>query len=399
MNLTQTFFGKIFLIVFISIFIQVIYKGIFSIPSEGDSVDYHIPIAHSFLTGNIFNPTEIQAVKHTIYYPANGEGILSLFILTGLPLGLFNALGIFVLLLICIRLGTVFKLTNHTSIIFAVTVCTLNIILRWSDTQIIDIWLLNFFLLSLLFLETPKKTSEYFFKLGISLGLLIGMKFSGPFIALVLLVFYSKKLWPFLSVLKVFIFLVPVFIFGASWFIRNIYWTGNPFFPQAFLFFEGGKSVILNVTVWKVITGSVSGAISTLNSLVSEFLVWTLIIPFSIIMYFRQMTFKLPVRLLLVSLVLFLLFLNLPSANKEHIMTSSFRYFLPSIVPLILFAFLFFEKIKKTEVPGIVSLTSLLLVEFPFGYFPKLFFFTVPAALYIYFFGYDKLIKWSRKLN
>ena len=391
MKFEQALLGKVFLIIFACIFIQVIYKCVITTPSEGDSVDYHIPIAKSFISGNIINPAHNLAVKHTKYYPGNTEALLSVFYLEGIPLGLFNAFGILTLLFICIRLGIIFRLNIHTSIIFAVTVCTLNAILRWADTQIADIWLLNFFLLSLIFLEKPKKSAKYFLKLGLALGLLIGSKYSAPFIAIILLIFYAKKILPFVNISRMFSFLIPISIFGFSWYLRNILLTGNPLYPQAFLFFKGGQSAILNLTVAKVITGSLNGLLSTLNSFVSEFLAWSLIIPGVIIQYFRTKEtrkFKLPFRLIFLAFVLTLFFINLPSANQTHIMTSSFRYFLSALVPAILFVFIYFDKIKKVELLSVTSLASLLLVEFPLGYYPKLFIATIPVGLIIYIWGY-----------
>ncbi len=375
---------------------QVIYKCIITPPNEGDSIDYHIPLAKSFVDGSIFIPSENKAVRHTKYYPANSEALLSTFYIGGLPLGLFNAFGIITLLVICIRLGIIFKLDIHTSIIFAVTICTLNAVLRWADTQIADIWLLNFFLLTLIFLEKPKKSVKYFMQLGLAMGLLIGAKYSGPFIAIIIFACYVKKLLPFLSLKRVVYFLVPLSIFGLSWYFRNILLTGNPLYPQAFLFFKGGQSAILNLTVAKVITGSLGGLLSTINSYVSEFLVWSLAIPLVTARYFKEgkNTKKgLPLRLIVMPIFLILFFINLPSSNETHIMTSSFRYFLCALVPLILFVFVYFKKIQRIELLSIISLSSLMLVEFPLGYYPKLFIITVPICVGIYIWGYEYFSK------
>ncbi len=406
MKFEQALLGKIFLIIFACIFIQVIYKCIITLPTEGDSVDYHIPIAKSYISGDIIDPAHSLAVRHTRYYPANTEALLSTFYMGGVPLGLFNAVGIFTLFLICIRLGITFKLNIHTSIIFAVTICTLNAVLRWADTQIADIWLLNFFLLSLIFLEKPKKTARYCLKLGLALGLLIGSKYSAPFIAIILVAFYIKKIFPVFSLSRILYFLIPISLFGLSWYVRNILLTGNPLYPQAFLFFKGGQSAILNITVAKVITGSLSGLLSTLSSFVSEFLAWTVLIPGVVIQYFRKKEMrrlKLPFRLALLASVLSLFFINLPSANETHIMTSSFRYFLCAMVPAILFVFVYFERIKKTDLLSVMALASLMLVEFPLGYYPKLFIVTIPVCLLIYLWGYefisDRLERAYLKLN
>ena len=400
MKLEQAIFAKVFLIVFACIFIQVAYSGLITPPSEGDSLDYHIPLAAAYFTGDIFLPENTTAVTHTKYYPANSEAILSILMLGNIPLGLFNVIAIAVLFTICIRLGLVFKLSIDTSIIFAVTVCTLNIILRWSNTQIIDIWLLNFFLLTLIFLEKPKKTSKYILKLGIASGLLIGTKFSAPFIFIVLMVVYTRRILPYFNFDRSIVFLIPFVVLGVFWYFRNIVLTGNPLYPQAFLFFEGGKSAILNTTVLKVFSSSLYGLVGTLNGYLSEFLAWAVLIPATIVAFYKKSNkskLGLPVRLVFLSLLLCVFLVNLPSANQEHIMTSSFRYFLPAIIPLILFVFIYFEKIGKVELLSVISLSSLLLVEYPLGYFPKLFFLTIPLGIYIYSSGYDRIARFYMK--
>ncbi len=399
MKFHEALFGKIFLIIFACIFLQAFYKGFVTPPSEGDSVDYHIPLAKSYLSGTILSPIENQAVSHTKYYPANTEAILSFFLVTGIPIGLFNVFGVIVLFAICLKLGMTFKLGIETSVIFAVTIATLNAVLRWSDTQIADIWFLIFFIAALILLESPRKTLNYFIKLGIVIGLLVGAKYSGPFVALILCLIYSRVFLKNLSLSRFFALAVPLVLLGASWYIRNILLTGNPLYPQAFLFFKGGKSAILNVTVIKVIIGPLQGLIGTINSFLSEFLVWSVTVPAVSVYALRSKKIRkgLPARLIILMLGLCAFFINLPSAYETHIMTSSFRYFLTAITCGILFVFIFFERNRRADLIYIISLASLVLVEFPLGYYPKLFLITVPVSIWIYYRGYESLAGIMRK--
>lgn len=395
MNLEKTLLAKIFLVIFSVILVTLFYKGIITIPNEGDSVDYHIPIAQSIISGEFLNPINLEVPTHTRFYPANGELVIAAFIFLGIPLGLYNVLGVLFLFIVSLRFARSFNLDSNLSIIFAVTVATLNGILRWADTQIVDIYLLSFFLLTISLLEKPRKSLKYFVLLGTSLGFLIGVKFSGPFLAAILFLVYFKNLVKFKNFRNFLAFIIPIMAIGFSWYIRNITLVANPFFPQAFLFFPGQKSTIIDVNVLKIATGSFKGFVGTLNGFVSEFIAWAIIAP-SIALFAVYKRFKnenhFPIRLLVVSSLVFLIVINLPSSSETHIQTSSFRYFHPAISPLILTAFLYFKKIKKIEYLIMVSLSGILLVEFPFGYFPKLIFFAGPIAVLVFIKGYDLLI-------
>jgi len=196
---------------------------------------------------------------------------------------------------------------------------------------------------------------------------------------------------------------MPVFILGLSWYIRNYLLTGNPFYPQSFLFFPGLKSTILDVSVLDIINGSLSGLIGTLNAFVSEFIVWAFIIPFVIFSLFKGFTQNksviLPKELIVVSILISALMLNLPSSNETHIMTSSFRYFYASITIFILLSFIFFIKKNQMVEIIIISLCSILLIDFPQGFYPKLILLIAPIALYIYSRGYRDISRIAKRIG
>lgn len=398
MKLEKTLLSKTILVVFASLLVIVFYKGMITPPSEGDSVDYHIPIARAVLTGQIFNPVNLNATKHARFYPANAESILSLFILFHLPMGLFNFLGILLLTFSALKVSKAFNMDVQNSIVFAVSIATLNIIIRWSDTQIIDIYLLSFFLLTLSYLEKPKKSFFYFIKLGICFGLLIGAKFSAPFIVISLLIIYFKKIFKYLNIKNIFAFIVFLIIAGGFWYIRNLILKQNPFYPQAFLFFPGLKKTILSVTVLTILIGPIRGVIGTINGFISEFMVWSFITPIVLFLNFGKIKkANLPVRLLVLGLLCFFVALQLPSATEIHIMTSSIRYFLPSLSCFLLLTFIYFVKIKKEILFYIAVIVNIIFLGFPQGYFPKLLIIAFPVALFIYFKGYDLLTGFIKK--
>lgn len=374
-------------------------------PTEGDSLDYHIPYAKAYLNGSIFEPYKIATRNPFLrFYPANAEAVLSLFIFSGIPLGLYNVLAIGILFVVCIKLGIAFKLNPHLAIIFAVTVCTLNGILRWCDTQVIDIWLLLFFLTSLLFLEKFDYSAKSFLKTGVAIGVLIGTKFSAPFFALGLMALYITKLVQNVTLKKISFLAVPILFFGVIWYLRNMILVGNPFYPVPFLFFPGVKPSIFGPSVLSVVMGSQFGFLGTLNAFISEFMVWAIVIPLTVAFYFLDIRKRrlsrqaMPVRLVVIGFFVLAVAFGLPSAFETNIMVSSFRYFYAAIVPFILFSFLYWKKKGYIAPLLICSLSGILFVGFPLGFYPKLLLVAVPLSVYVYFNGYDVLVaRMSRK--
>lgn len=393
MKLSPAAGGKLFLIIFSTILILLAYKGIITPPSEGDSVDYHIPIAKSYLSGLILDPVMIPAPGHIRFYPSNTEGILALFILGKIPLGLFNVVAIFLLFTVCVVLAKKFKLPAHISIIFATSIVTLNGVLRWGDTQIIDIWLATFFLSAVIFLESIKPTLKHFLFLGIFLGFIIGAKYSGPFLAAGLVLVYIMPLIKNLSFFRFMAMMIPVILLGLSWYIRNVSLIGNPFYPQKILFFKGEEATIISTSVLTILTKSWHGFFGTINAILTEYLAWTVIVPICLILILKKKYRHrlMPYRLITSALLVTFFSLWLPSSQHTYIMVSSLRYFIIPGILLILFTFVFFERVKKIEYLIISALISVFFVEFPYGFFPKLLIIAVPIGLYLYFRGYGKL--------
>src|SRR4029079_8684789 len=131
-----------------------------------------------------------------------------------------------------------FGLEKNLSIVFGVSIVTLYTMFRWVNTQIIDIWLVMWFMLALGFLQKPEKTLRYFLFLGISLGMLVGSKYTGPIFTLVLAIFYFMRVWKVVNIQRIIVFLIPFVFLGSLWYLRNYLIAGNPLYPQPFLFFK-----------------------------------------------------------------------------------------------------------------------------------------------------------------
>ncbi|MBP9716657.1 MAG: hypothetical protein KBD51_01810 [Candidatus Levybacteria bacterium] len=380
-------FTKIILIFFVYLITYFTFFAFTNPTPDGDSLNYHIPIAGSYLNGNILNPEKIDGIPFMKYSPGVSEGILAVLIILNIPIQLFNVLGVIFLFLVCLFLGKRMGLKNDLSIVFAIVIASLPVMLRWINMQIIDIWLAVFFTLSLLLLDALKKKNSHYLAIGTSVGFLIGSKFSGPLYFLVLLIFYFNKILRNLNLKLFVLFLIPFSLFGLVWYLRNMFHTGNPFYPESFLFFPKSNFEILRTQVWEVSFTSISGIKSFINAGFSEYSLWFFSIFISIfVLYksYRKKKLNKITKLILIGISNFIIFLFLPSDNYFHIFVSVFRYTFPIYIPIILSIFLYAKEKGKDEYIYLVTFVSLLISPI-YEYHPKVILIVLPIALVIYF--------------
>lgn len=408
MNKTLSIISKVALLYFLFVLFSQFYIGLNSLPTEGDSINYHIPFAHAYLNGTIIDPEKIKdAVPFLKYMPGSAEAILAPFVLLNIPLNVYNVLAIAILALSLWKLGRVFKLSNDLSILFAVSFSTLHGVMRWSNAQTIDIWLAVFFTCLLILLESPKKSLGYFLKLGVFAGLLIGTKYSGPLFGLVLFVVYIKELVKYINIKRIAVFAIPFTFIGLSWYIRNYILKQNPFYPQESMFFRGDYFPILKTPSWYIYLVYPTGLIQNINAFISEYMVWMFSLPIAIYVVLKNISknmFRLilddPInRLFIIGIFGFIIYLFLPSAPEFHIMMSSFRYSFPAFIALILGVFLLAKKYKKEELIGLIAVGTMFATEYPDGYFPKLVFIYLPLFLFFYYNYHKTLPKRLKRLK
>jgi len=375
-----------------------LFVGITTLPSEGDSINIHIPIAQRILSGKILLP-----LNHNIdsMYPAASELILALFIGLHFSLNLYNVLAIVLLFFTLVALGRTFTLSKPMSIFFAISITTLYGVLRYVDTQKIDVWMLVFYALSLLLLKKSKKGIRDFFLLGITLGMVIGSKYSGPFYAIILLCFYLKDLVKQLNVYKFFIFFIPLCILGATWYIRNYSNFGNPFYPQPFLFFTGDPHALYYAwPYWKV---ALMFPQLVVNAFISEYMIWVVTLVILPIVLFGNVLFKKfpeinsEKRILFLGIINFIFFIFLPSA-PAHDYTAivyGIRYSFPAFLVLQLSLFCIAKKYNLDKLLAIVVFTNLIFLLLPVNYHAKLLFLFVPiiTILILFTFRYFKIVE------
>lgn len=377
------FIAKFSLVIFSFLIIYYVFVGFKLLPWEGDSLAYHLPIAKLILSGKIVNPAlltyEWPTDFYRLYQPGAIESILSLFVLTKIPVSLFDVLGIVVFFFSMYLLGKTYGLNKDLSIIFASSLGTLHTVTRWILSQTIDIWLAAFFGFALVLLKNPKNTWKYFASLGVALGFLFGGKYTGPAYFLILIVIFGREMFKKINIKNFISFFIPFSILGLFWYIRNYILTGDPYFPQSIPFFKGipyhvldypaGSMLLKYPKVW-------------FDALFSEYTIWSLVlitVPF-LIFKFKN---KPDVKLLIFSVLSFVIYLFLPSGETPSLITSGFRYTYVAFIPLVLIIFLNAQKYKKELLLSIVALTNMLIMP-ELSYHPKLLFFLIPIVLLIY---------------
>lgn len=378
-------FSKLILISFIYFLIYFfIFAFSYPIP-DGDSLNYHIPIAKSFLNGTFINPNNFEGAKYLKFFPGASEGILALLLFFKVPIQLFNFLGVLFVFFMSYLLAKNLKFSYSYASVFAVSVSSFPIMFRWINMQIIDIWLLGFFVFTLYLLEKSVFSNKNVLLFGISSGMLIGSKLTGPIYLLVLLFLnFNKKIINF-NIKKIIFFIIPFSLLGIFWYLRNYLIFKNPFYPQPFLFFNGEYG--LRIQVWDVSFNSISGLKDFLNAGFGEFGIWIFSLFFGFYILLRYLLRKSntkSIKYLLLGIICFIIFLFLPSDYHYHIIVSVFRYSLPAFFGFVLSLFIFAKENKKEKIIYLMTFLNLLIVPV-FEYHPKIIFFLIPFALYILF--------------
>lgn len=353
-------------------FIRFFINGITSLPCTScESAGAHIPFAQSLLDGTIFqnNPS--------YFYPVSAEIILAFFIALHIPLNLFNVLGVVLLFLSIYILGTRNNFSKGLSFMLAFSVCTIYNISRDVNSQLVDIYLLIFYTASLICLQKPKKNLLYFVTTGFFLGMLIGSKYSAPFYTLFLIIIYGKGLLKKMTPTYMVVFLIPIFAFGLSWYIRNYVNFQNPFYPQHFLFFKGEvTSPAYEWPYWKI---ALYYPKELLDTLISDYMVWIvpsiLILPFTIYLLVKKgMRYILGQKLLLLCVLnlVFFFLLPAPASHSYNAIVFGIRYSYPALLLIIFLAFSFAQTKKMIGIILLIAFINTALLLLPYGYHPKL---------------------------
>lgn len=222
--------------------------------------------------------------------------------------------------------------------------------------------------------------------------MLIGSKYNTWFFILTLLIFYFKKLLPFVNVRRLAAFIVPFSLCGLFWYIRNFILTNNPFYPVSVLGFEG--KVAYN---YSILNGLQQHPLDMINAGFGEYKIWIFSVLIAGIFLIYSFVIKRkyglnPVnKLFLIGLINFSFFLSFPTSEQTWIMVSSFRYSYPIFIPLMLGIFLLAAKYKKEELLGYIAIANMINVV-TMAYYPKLVAIYLPIALLVFLFNSRKKV-------
>lgn len=380
----HTLFAKICVISVVYIFFYYSYIGLISPVTPGDSTGYHIPIAKSILDGSFLYPRSPEfMVNPVMFYPGSSEAILSVFILLHIPLNLYNIFALGLLFISCLFLGTRFFRQRSSAVIFATAVISLPLMTQWVITQFVDYWFAVFFVVILFLLQAPRKSLKYIFLLGIASGFLIGTKYSGPFTLAILFFVYYKEIYRIVSLRTVTVFGVVAFVSGGFWYLRNLIFTGNPYFPQNLL------ATDKDFLKFKVFDSMIEHPYMMFDALLHQYAAWSfvaLIVPIVFYVTYAKLdrTVRLSlVKLMIVSLLCFVVFGILPSEPGSYThYISTYRYSMTMFIPLMLMLFIFAELYKQYVLLYMYVFVTML--TFPqLSHHPKLIFLFLPVTYII----------------
>lgn len=379
-------FSLLALLFSLFIFVYFIYFGLTNDPLLGDSHDYHIPIAQSYLNGQIFSVP--KNANSFINSPGASEAFLVPFLLFQRSPNFFCFLGWILLFISLKKLGNHFGLNNYISIIFATSFTSILSLLRQIPTQSIDVWMAVWFVWLMILLEKQKKSLKYFLLLGLIFGFLVGSKYSGPGYMIVLLAFYSRSLLKVISFQRIIVFLIPFSVIGLFWYVRNFIAWGTPIYPGSIFMFVGIPTLDLpQWMLWKLL---LQGQIySLLQAVVSEYLIWAfspIVATIYLAAQIRNKSFTVSDTITrLIILGFFVFIASLPLSFKPHFEISNVRYLYPLLIPFILSTFLIAKRYKMEKEIAFVALLNAFFAVSYIIYHPKLviIYFCIVGVLYL----------------
>ncbi len=353
----------------------------------GESVSVHIAMAKMILNGSILHPPNLI---ENFLFPASNHLLLALILLTRIPVNLFNVIGIAALFAVALYTGKIFNFTRIYAVFFAIALCSIYGILRYALAQQIDIWLLVWFLLTLILLYKPKPTMLYYVFLGFSSGMLFGSRYFTCVNLLILLILYYRNFFKYLTIKRFLIFACLVCILGVSWYIRNYIATGNPFYPQGFLMFKGAcqNECYMNTVLKTVITHPAF----IISAFISEYMIWSfafVLLPiFSIITFITKQHKKFTTvnKLILLGMINILIYLFFPSSDVYHGVVSSVRYSFPIYGTFMLALFVLAKQLHYEKLLEIITFANISFLILPYPYHPKLLYLYVPIVTSVIYF-------------
>ncbi len=258
-------------IIFIISISWIIFIGYIFPSYTWDALWYHLPMVGYIIQSGAIqeNPTPSLIDQFINIFPKNIELfflwniiILKDDAITDLSQLLFTIIGVFTIYSIAIKLGIEKRYAIYSGLIFFFA----PIVILQSHTNYVDVAVAVLFLIAINFLifrgtRAINHPALSIILSGITTGILLGSKGSGPLFVAILSVailirnvliylnpfklFYNEDRGSLLSILKAYLlcFLLPSFLIGGYWYIKNWFLYGNPVYPMEISF--------LNTTIFK----------------------------------------------------------------------------------------------------------------------------------------------------
>jgi dolichol-phosphate mannosyltransferase len=343
------------------------------------SLDYNVPIAESIVSGGMWR---LGLDNPYMYFPGSSHVILATFLLFKIPVNLFGLVSWVFLLWGCKKLGETFGLRKDMAVMLAASFGMTVAVVRTIADQSVDKWLCLWFVMSVILLEKLKSNWRHFFGLGMSMGMLVGTKYSGPLFAAAILIVYGKILIKSLNWKRTIILVVTVFGSGLIWYARNYFLTGSPMFPANLPFFKGYPNFTQqDWMLWKIPFEYPAGIIPLINAYISEYTIWTLAWMPIVWVVWKSLRHKMKIdsglkRLIVLTATVGGVGLLLPITPAYKIelyhIISDMRYVYIFVLLQMLVVFLLAQRYGYTKLVIMVSLAAMIPAFSFVSYYPKI---------------------------
>lgn len=258
--------------IFIISICWIIFIGYLFPSYTWDGLWYHLPIVGFILQSGTIqeNPAPFMIDQFMNIFPKNIELFflwniifLKSDVITDLSQLFFSIMGVFAVYSIAVKLGMERRYAIYSGIIFFFT----PILILQSSTNYVDVAVAVLFIIAINFLIISKPVRLSIFLSGIATGILLGSKGSGPlFVGVLLIAIFLREVLLYLNPLKLFhhedrghllkrlanyllCILLPTFLLGGYWYIKNWLLYGNPVYPMEIAFF--------NITIFRGLYGGI----------------------------------------------------------------------------------------------------------------------------------------------
>lgn len=223
-----------------------IFTASYYLPPRGiDDLVYHLPTIFEYIQSHEIRLLPVE-LRYQFAFPENAELLFmwpTIFAGNQRMVDSVNILFVFASIMTVYALFRHFDISRKDALFASMLYALCPVVIFQSGVNYIDIIVSLFFLLSLYFsiLFHSERCVTYLFAAGISIGLMLGMKYT----AILLVLPLQLLIIPGLSKVKqreAVVYFVLIVVLCGWWYIRNLFIFNDPFYPLNFLGPLLGKS-------------------------------------------------------------------------------------------------------------------------------------------------------------